>query len=70
MESFARDKLGTDTNYNHWRERDSDSDGLLLTGFYPIERGGGGGGGGGIVTNAKRSTYVHILNIMDTAMLF
>ena len=29
-----------------------------------------GGKGGVIVTNAKRSTHVHILNIMDTAMLF
>ena len=49
------------------RERDSDSDGLLLPGFKPIERGGWGEG---IVTNTKRSTHVHILNIMDTAMLF
>ena len=49
------------------RERDSDSDGLLVPGFKPIERGGWGEG---IVTNTKRSTHVHILNIMDTAMLF
>ena len=28
------------------------------------------GRGKGIITNTKRSTHVHILNIMDTAMLF
>ena len=50
------------------RERERDGlDGLLLPGFKPIERGGWGEG---IVTNTKRSTHVHILNIMDTAMLF
>ena len=49
------------------RERFRDSDGLLLPGFKPTERGGWGEG---IVTNTKRSTHVHILNIMDTAMLF
>ena len=41
-----------------------------LSGVVGRGGGGGGGGGGGIVTNAKRSTHVHILNIMDTAMLF
>ena len=42
-------------------------DGLLLPGFKPIELGGWGEG---IVTNTKWSTHVHILNILDTAMLF
>ena len=48
-------------------QRQRDSDGLLLPGFKPIERGGWGEG---VITNTKRSTHVHILNIMDTAMLF
>ena len=41
--------------------------------FSPLSGGVGGrgaGGRGGIVTNAERSTHVHILNIMDTAKLF
>ena len=48
------------------RERDSDSDGFLVPGFKPSERGGWGEG---IVTNTKRSTHVHILNIYRHVIL-